>query len=183
MVKANDLLIILLHVVPISCMGSDTSVTPSTYFSAASLYAGTNRSAATYEGSPAVSCSSQSFKAFSSWVDRSSLHGEHVFGTAWTQANLYEHQHPPNCRKATFYVLNFPRSNGIGSTIHVIGAHLALAVELGRVLLLAPAPNDVWLQGAYCQGATTLDTCFFEPLSNCSMADALATQASLPVRK
>jgi hypothetical protein len=42
---------------------------------------------------------------------------------------------------------------------------------MGRVLLLNHDPS-VWTKGEHCRGTTTIDECYFEPLTSCSLRDA-----------
>lgn len=68
----------------------------------------------------------------------------------------------------------FKTKLGIGAYIDQIGGALGLALNLDRVLILDF--QDTWTKGAlkgsgYCRGLQTLDTCYFEPLSTCSMED------------
>jgi hypothetical protein len=57
--------------------------------------------------------------------------------------------------------------------IHMIGAGLATAMSLGRVYLLAYAPGTtLYSEGEYCGANATLDSCYFLPLSGCSLEDA-----------
>lgn len=65
--------------------------------------------------------------------------------------------------------------HGIGSTIHVASVALLAALNLNRTLVLFPQPNYEWVQGKFCEGLETLDECYFEPLSSCSIADAFGS--------
>jgi hypothetical protein len=67
--------------------------------------------------------------------------------------------------------------SGIGSVLHTQGAALSAALETGRVFLEAPG-ND-FAATAYCGSSTTLDTCYFLPLSNCSLEQAGVTTTDL----
>jgi hypothetical protein len=62
---------------------------------------------------------------------------------------------------------------GIGSQLHVIGAVLAWAITLNRILLLAYNPNTtIYTEGGFCPKHSAIDGCFFQPVSKCSLEDA-----------
>lgn len=77
-----------------------------------------------------------------------------------------------------FYVYNgfenFTRARtGFGFEFHAVSAALATAVELGRVFLFAEYLTARY-RNDFCRtrGYQTFD-CYFEPMSNCTLADAL----------
>lgn len=90
-------------------------------------------------------------------------------GTALAQQALWATQHPADCSAAKFVVYHAVAS-GIGSVVHVETGAMAAAMETGRVFL--EAPGNFLTKSAYCGGSTTLDSCYFEPLSNCTLAMA-----------
>eukprot|EP01041_Mallomonas_annulata_P006284 gene6284-12725_t len=113
--------------------------------------------------------------------------GETLYGFRESIQIIWNHQHPPDCSKAKFMISNgWP--GGFGSVAHVEGLTLAIAMELGRVLLPHPdgpvrgPPRDLgwhydqgWhVDNTYCkeQNQTTMD-CYFEPWSSCTIEDAL----------
>lgn len=89
-----------------------------------------------------------------------------LYGTAWAQDMIYRHQHPANCTRTRFLALR-QRPSGIGSNLHVLGQALALAMNLGRVLVLAdPDPRFLWHNRSFCRGAVSWE-CWFLPMSGC----------------
>ncbi|CAK9275928.1 unnamed protein product [Sphagnum jensenii] len=64
-----------------------------------------------------------------------------------------------------------PDKQRIGSTIHVTTIALGMALETGRILVLYPTPNLSWVKGVFCEDYDTLDTCYFEPITSCSVYD------------
>lgn len=63
--------------------------------------------------------------------------------------------------------------NGIGSILHRTTIMLQAALDLDRILVLYPQPHGNWVDGPYCTGAHTIDSCYFEPISSCSIYDAM----------
>lgn len=91
--------------------------------------------------------------------------------TSLAQRTIFERQHPHDCSAAKFLVTRgHTKGNGIGSIMHVIGYHLAVAVEKGMVLLLGEATGEDWTDEATC-GHERNWYCFFRSWSNCSLAD------------
>lgn len=73
----------------------------------------------------------------------------------------------------------FPRTRtGFGFEFHAASAALATAVELGRIFLFAEFLTARY-RNDFCRirGYQTFD-CYFEPMSNCTLADALAALKS-----
>lgn len=67
--------------------------------------------------------------------------------------------------------------SGIGSVFHVQAAAMAAALETGRVFVEAPGH---FLTGTpYCGASSTLDSCYFMPLSNCTLEAAGVTEQDL----
>lgn len=70
-----------------------------------------------------------------------------------------------------------PACSGIGSLLHVETAALSATWEAGRIMweakgfFLAPA--------SYCGTNTTLDSCYFLPLSNCTLQNSGLVQSDL----
>lgn len=115
------------------------------------------------------------------------LRGETLYGFRETMEMIWAHQHPADCSKAKFMISNgWPA--GIGAVTHVEGVALAIAIELGRVLLPHPdgpvrrgdrdmgsyVDNGWQVDTPYCmnQNMKTLD-CYYEPWSSCTIDDAL----------
>ena len=109
------------------------------------------------------------------------MHGAltQLHGTAFVQHDIWQHQHPPNCSEAKFLV--FQTRLGIGAYIDQIGGALGLALNLDRVLILDF--QETWTKGSlggtdYCRGLQTLDNCYFEPLSTCTVEDVYGADFS-----
>uniref|UniRef100_A0A7S2WTA9 Uncharacterized protein n=1 Tax=Rhizochromulina marina TaxID=1034831 RepID=A0A7S2WTA9_9STRA len=122
-----------------------------------------------------------------------------LFGTAEAQARIHALQHPEArvCRSPAtkFLVLNtgiLSTGHGIGSLLHIVASCLALAQEMGRVLVAHPGDDNVFSQDPqpgtaqaarlpeplpFCGTQTSLE-CFFLPISSCTMADAMALSNS-----
>jgi hypothetical protein len=67
--------------------------------------------------------------------------------------------------------------SGVGSVLHTQGTALSAALETSRVFV--EAPGNHLAATAYCGSNTTLDTCYFLPLSNCSLEQAGVTTTDL----
>ena len=91
---------------------------------------------------------------------------ELLYGTAVAQKTIWEHQHPENCGKASFLMYHFQEA-GIGSQMHWLGQALAIAMNLGRVLVLAPNDKQVKLfDSSFCPGATGYQ-CWLQAITSC----------------
>mmetsp|Transcript_58120 Transcript_58120/g.160913 ORF Transcript_58120/g.160913 Transcript_58120/m.160913 type:complete len:562 (+) Transcript_58120:426-2111(+) len=115
----------------------------------------------------------------------SSADGEMLFGTVRAQRIIFDHQHPPaGCGPETKFLIaktGFLTGHGIGSQFHILAANLALAMSLGRVLVLEPEDGNVFTKEAragpdqepvsspFCNGVTSLE-CFIQPVSSCTAA-------------
>ena len=88
--------------------------------------------------------------------------------TKQVQELLLRHQHPLDCEKAAFLVYSAGSGLGIGAKLDFLAGALGRALDLGRVLLIDY--DDQWVEGAFCRNYPTMDTCFFEPISSCSLA-------------
>lgn len=88
-----------------------------------------------------------------------------LHGTAFAFRKIWQHQHPKNCNTAKFYVLrHFPA--GIGSSLHVLSASLAVAMTHGRVLVHYEDPSFMWYDRKYCRGVRSWE-CWFLPMTSC----------------
>jgi uracil-DNA glycosylase len=67
--------------------------------------------------------------------------------------------------------------SGIGSMLHAQAAAMAAALETGRVFV--ESPGHFLTASAYCGSNTTLDTCYFLPLSNCTLGAAGVSEQDL----
>ena len=91
---------------------------------------------------------------------------EVLFGTALAQRAIWEHQHPKNCSNATF-IQYFHLGGGIGSQLHLLGQALALAMHLGRVLVLPSAdPAMRLIDPTFCPGAHGFE-CWLQNITHC----------------
>lgn len=103
-----------------------------------------------------------------------------LFGTGEALDEIWRHQHPKDCSKAKF-LLTGSHVGGFGSELHVMGAILGLAMEMGRVYLQNPLVADLmrWeMQNPHCQSRnkTNLE-CYYEPWTSCTVFDALGPNA------
>ena len=94
--------------------------------------------------------------------------------TKQVQSAIWEHQHPDNCYNSSFLVYSAAPHLGIGAKLDHLAGALGRALDLGRVLLIDF--HDKWLEGQYCDGFPTLDTCFFEPVSSCNLSHVYGQQ-------
>jgi hypothetical protein len=96
--------------------------------------------------------------------------GKQMFGTIVAQHEIWRHQNPIRCddKKFLLYVM-LGWANGIGSTLHVATVALRAALDTDRILVLYPTPNHLWMNGSYCKDFTTIDECYFEPFTSCSV--------------
>lgn len=116
--------------------------------------------------------------------------GESIYGAMFSLAKIWNHQNPQNCSNVKF-LISKGWGAGFGSVLHVEGSVLAIAMEMGRVLLMHPdgpvRPNRTVLGASgvdnswqvnvpYCwrqrNPSQTLE-CYFEPVSSCTVQDAL----------
>ena len=108
------------------------------------------------------------------WTGHKSSSNTQLPFTREVQAILWMHQHPVRCDDARFLVYSAPSSLGIGAKLDFLAAALGRALDLGRVLLIDY--EDRWVDGSFCIGFPTMDTCFFEPLSSCGLTDIYQTR-------
>lgn len=74
-----------------------------------------------------------------------------VYGLEYALDEIWKHQHPSDCSTAKFMIAS-PHNGGFGSVLHVYGAVLGVAMNLGRVLLPYPLENDAWqFETPHCQ--------------------------------
>ena len=109
-----------------------------------------------------------------------------LFGTVEAQRIIFDHQHPSaGCGPETKFLIartSYLTGHGIGSQFHILAANLALAMSLGRVLVLEPDDGNVFTKEAryadkeamsspFCNGVTSLE-CFLQPVSSCTATHA-----------
>ncbi|KAG0555792.1 hypothetical protein KC19_11G003200 [Ceratodon purpureus] len=101
--------------------------------------------------------------------------GHHMrYGTIAVQHAIWRHQHPKSCKRKKFLVYKASgNGNGIGSMLHKATILLQAALDLDRILVFYPQRHGQWLDGPFCVGARTLDSCYFEPISSCSIRTAM----------
>lgn len=91
--------------------------------------------------------------------------------SAHVQELIRQHQNPADCSTAKFILYRNPRmgegSHGVGSLLHLETVMLLLALNSGRVL--AEVPGTYLTDHPYCGNRTTVDTCYFEPLTHCKI--------------
>lgn len=102
--------------------------------------------------------------------------GGNIYGFREAMEIIWKNQHPTNCANAK-YMISSGWQGGFGSEVHMYGAGLAIALELGRVFIsYPPGPVHVgfndnkWqTKNPFCgeQNKHTLE-CYYEPWSNCS---------------
>ena len=105
----------------------------------------------------------------------------HLYGFEYAIDAIWRNQHPTNCSEAKFLVVQSTLKSGFGSEIHVLGSYLAHAMNLNRALLLHPKSAFEWQTDVpFCRHgndnaeSVVLNTeCYFEPLSSCTLRDAL----------
>lgn len=111
------------------------------------------------------------------------VEGESLYGFAYVFKKIYENQNPVDCKTAKFVV--YPGyESGFGSTVRVEGNFLAVALDIGRVLVQPPVfdPNrngqSLWrFYSPLCQNKEDNNSyvlnmyCYFEPYTKCSYSD------------
>ena len=89
--------------------------------------------------------------------------------TRWTQTYIYNHQHPAICNTSQL-LISTGLVSGFGSEMHVIGAHLAYAIQNNYVLVLGPSACLLFRVPHNC---TKGCECLFRPISSCGNDTAL----------
>eukprot|EP00927_Polykrikos_kofoidii_P053901 TRINITY_DN48424_c0_g1_i1.p1 TRINITY_DN48424_c0_g1~~TRINITY_DN48424_c0_g1_i1.p1 ORF type:complete len:784 (-),score=62.52 TRINITY_DN48424_c0_g1_i1:114-2465(-) len=95
-----------------------------------------------------------------------------LYGTAYAQRVIWEHQHPHDCHEVKYLtMLHWPV--GIGAMLHYLAHALGLAMHLGRILVLSIEGPEVngrtsmpWYDASFCPGATSWE-CWFQPITDC----------------
>jgi len=82
--------------------------------------------------------------------------------------NMVEaHQNPASCEEASFMVITDSVSaSGFGSTIHQLGAYLALAINSNKVLAIDSSALRHW--GPCDSASGSAFECFFKPITWCN---------------
>jgi len=89
--------------------------------------------------------------------------------TKWIQGFIHRHQHPATCDRV---LISDGHLSGFGSEMHVIGAHLAYAIQHNYVLVLSPNTCAHFRAPRACADGCA---CMLRPISNCSVNDDPAT--------
>lgn len=126
----------------------------------------------------------EEMRLWASFLDRDALTGDVVthptdtiFGFDNLIRQVHAHQYPSRCDDKLF-LISPGWGFGFGSDIHRIAFHLAIAINLGRIMLRDPfgqnLPEYIY-QVPYCQNQSgsarcTYD-CYYEPPSSCSIED------------
>lgn len=107
-------------------------------------------------------------------------HGFMLPLSAQVQQWVWQHQHPPECATAKFLLYRDPGvdnlRHGIGSVLHIQTMALMMAINSGRILILLPG-SYLAVDAAYCGNSTTLDSCYFAPLTQCQVTQQEAASA------
>jgi hypothetical protein len=97
------------------------------------------------------------------------------FGPAFRA--VWQSQHPDDCDEARFLIMH-PGTAGFGANIHMEMDVLALAMDLGRVLVRSEAvyPLMQWtVRAPHCAKHRLKNLeCYYMPWSSCTLADALS---------
>lgn len=105
--------------------------------------------------------------------------GQQLYGSVAAQRAIWRHQHPKSCTDKKFIVYEaLGPEHGIGTILHTLGVALQAAINLDRILVLNPQPHYEWVNGWFCQNKTTLDECYFEPISSCTVHDAFGNKTA-----
>lgn len=91
---------------------------------------------------------------------------EVIYGTEWAQSYIFEHQNPEDCYAAKYIEYTFGGWPGMGSHIHIGGQALALAIQLGRVLVWNS--DDPYFAFKCGERQNSWD-CWFLPISKCKL--------------
>lgn len=68
-------------------------------------------------------------------------------------------------------------ASGFGSEVHVIGSHLAYAIQNNYILLLGPGTCKMFVNSSTCKKGCG---CYFRPLSHCGNITELNKNKSIP---
>eukprot|EP00435_Cladocopium_sp_Y103_P056160 s363_g18.t2 len=91
---------------------------------------------------------------------------EVLYGTAFAQKTIWEHQHPADCSKIK-YMAFYHTPAGIGSQLHLLGQALALAMHLGRILVIPNKDSQRHFEDpTFCPGEAGWH-CWFQHITWC----------------
>eukprot|EP00438_Fugacium_kawagutii_P031850 Skav230346 [mRNA] locus=scaffold25:141106:142296:- [translate_table: standard] len=104
-----------------------------------------------------------------------------LYGTAFAQKTIWEHQHPADCNGAK-YLEYYNRHSGMGSQLHLLGQALALAMHLGRVLILPEKDKKMmFYDPSFCPGEVSWH-CWFQHITWCKRPRHAANDQILRMR-
>jgi hypothetical protein len=97
--------------------------------------------------------------------------------TKWAQMQIYRHQNPADCAQSRFLITE-GWDGGLGSEMHVIGSHLAYAMQNNYILMWGLNTCRRFVNTAECsQGCA----CLYKEISNCSTDEGFhANKANWP---
>eukprot|EP01041_Mallomonas_annulata_P007623 gene7625-15610_t len=99
---------------------------------------------------------------------------ESLYGFSHAMKVIWDHQHPKSCADAKF-LISHGHNSGFGSILHVEGSFLAIAMNLGRILLPHPKfPSDWQFDNPFCKKHDFKNFyCYYEQYSSCTYNDAM----------
>jgi hypothetical protein len=96
--------------------------------------------------------------------------------TRWTQSFIYNHQHPSTCDKSRLLISD-GHGWGFGSEMHVIGAHLAYAIQNDLVLVLSPKTCANFPTSGGCPEGCL---CMLHPITHCGNDKEIFNDPMIP---
>jgi Alpha-(1,6)-fucosyltransferase N- and catalytic domains len=82
---------------------------------------------------------------------------------------IYAHQHPRDCSKARFLIIEREWHAGFGSTVHIKAYSLLIALMSNRILIDSPDIQWTMTFAASCESQDW--ACYFAPLTNCTLPE------------
>lgn len=86
--------------------------------------------------------------------------------TKWVQGEIYRRMHPDRCDGAKFVLSNSNKGSGLGSELHVIGSHLAYAIQNNLVLVWGEVSCTRFTDPSFCKSNKGC-ACLFQPTTHC----------------
>eukprot|EP00928_Gymnodinium_smaydae_P036681 TRINITY_DN25606_c0_g1_i1.p1 TRINITY_DN25606_c0_g1~~TRINITY_DN25606_c0_g1_i1.p1 ORF type:complete len:454 (-),score=50.22 TRINITY_DN25606_c0_g1_i1:430-1791(-) len=91
-----------------------------------------------------------------------------LYGTAFSQRAIFQHQYPQDCTKAKFLTLRHFFATGIGAAMHFLARALGYAMQEGRILTVAGHDTGWnWVDISVCKAKHSWE-CYLLPFTNCS---------------
>jgi hypothetical protein len=101
-----------------------------------------------------------------------------LYGTAFAQKTIWEHQNPKDCSNKTLAIVN-DHLGGFGAHVHALGAKLSHVMQAGKILV--HEASFLFADKGICgEAAKQRWECVFEPLSSCSTTSYDAYRKSHP---